>query len=108
MRIELSEGTAAEFKGVDHADVFTVPTGMNMNQTMTVAEVAVLLNVSPAYVVKLIRDGKLPPSANANGTHTVARRDAEAYRLRAKRRGRKALEGLARVSQEAGIYDKQK
>ena len=81
---------------------------MNMNQTMTVAEVAVLLSVSPAYVVKLIRDGKLPASANANGTHTVARRDAKACRLEAKRRGRKALEELARVSQEAGIYGKQK
>jgi len=40
--------------------------------------------------------------------HTVARKDAEAYRLSAKRRGRKALEELARVSQEAEIYDKQK
>ncbi|WP_344676418.1 hypothetical protein [Paraburkholderia graminis] len=79
-----------------------------MNQTMTVAEVAVLPNVSPAYVVKLIRDGKLSARANADGTHAVASRDAEAYRLRAKRRGRKALKELARVSQEAGIYGKQK
>jgi excisionase family DNA binding protein len=108
MRIEFSEGTAAEFKGVDHADVFTVTTGMNMDQTMTVAEVAVLLNVSPAYVVKLIRDGRLAASANADGTHAVASTDGEAYRLSARRRGRKALEELARVSQEAGIYGKQK
>ncbi|TCF98355.1 hypothetical protein BZM26_25880 [Paraburkholderia strydomiana] len=79
-----------------------------MDSTLTVAEAAVLLNVSPAYVVKLIRDGKLPASANANGTHTVARRDAEAYRLKAKRRGRKALEELARQSQEVGLYDKQR
>ncbi|WP_244814217.1 helix-turn-helix domain-containing protein [Caballeronia sp. Lep1P3] len=78
-----------------------------MSQPMTVAEVAALLNVTPKYVVKLIRDGKLPASANTDGTHTVARRDAEAYRLNAKRRGRKALEELARVSQEAGIYGKQ-
>ncbi|MFM0377813.1 helix-turn-helix domain-containing protein [Paraburkholderia strydomiana] len=75
---------------------------------MSVEQVAKMLNVSPAYVVALIRDGKLPASANANGTHTVEREDAEAYRLEARRRGRKALEELARVSQEAGIYDKQK
>jgi len=49
---------------------------MNMNQTMTIAEVAVLLNVSPAYVVKLIRDGKVPASASADGRHTVASTDA--------------------------------
>ncbi|MDR6202147.1 helix-turn-helix domain-containing protein [Paraburkholderia graminis] len=108
MRIEFSEGTAAEFKGVDHADVLTVPTGMNMNQTMTVPEVAAMLNVTPKYVVKLIRDGKLRASVSADGRHTVASRDAKAYRLEARRRGRKALEELARVSQEAGIYGKQK
>ncbi len=77
-----------------------------MNQTMTVAEVAVMSNVAPKYVVKLIRDGKLLACANANGTHTVARLDAERYRLEARRRGRKALEELARVSQEAGLYAK--
>ncbi|MFM0480559.1 helix-turn-helix domain-containing protein [Paraburkholderia strydomiana] len=97
-----------ESEAVDDAGLLTVPTGMNMSQIMTVAEVAAMLNVSPAYVVALIRDGRLPASANANGTHTVARRDAKAYRLEAKRRGRKALEELARVSQEAGIYGKQK
>ncbi|MGY6122171.1 helix-turn-helix domain-containing protein (plasmid) [Paraburkholderia strydomiana] len=79
-----------------------------MNETMTVPEVAAMLNVTPKYVVKLIRDGKLRASASADGRHTVARRDAEAYRLSAKRRGRKALGELARVSQEAGIYRKQK
>jgi excisionase family DNA binding protein len=79
-----------------------------MTQTMTVPEVAAMLNVTPKYVVKLIRDGELPANANANGTHTVARKDAEAYLLEANRRGRKALEELARVSQEAGIYGKQK
>ncbi|MDR6205443.1 helix-turn-helix domain-containing protein [Paraburkholderia graminis] len=108
MRIEFSEGTAAEFKGVDHADVLTVSKGAYMDETMTVPEVAAMLNVTPKYVVKLILDGKLPASANADGTRTVARTDAEAYRLRAKRRGRKALKELARVSQEAGIYGKQK
>jgi len=79
-----------------------------MNKALSVAQVAKMLNVSPAYVVKLIRDGKLRTSANADGTHAVASTDAKAYRLSAKRRGRKALEELARVSQEAGIYGKQK
>ena len=67
-----------------------------------------MLNVTPKYVVKLIRDGELPASANANGTHTVARKDAEAYLLEVNRGSRTALEELARVSQEAEIYDKQK
>jgi excisionase family DNA binding protein len=79
-----------------------------MNKALSVAQVAKLLNVTPKYVVALIRDGKLPASANANGRHTVARKDAEAYRLEARRRSRTALEELARVSQEAEIYDKQK
>jgi hypothetical protein len=108
MRIESSEDTAAEFKGVDHADVLNVSKGAYMDETMTGPEVAAMLNVTPKYVVNLIRDGKLAASANADGTHAVASTDAEAYRLSAKRRGRKALEELARVSQEAGIYGKQK
>ncbi|MFM0484787.1 helix-turn-helix domain-containing protein [Paraburkholderia strydomiana] len=108
MHTLLFDSIPAGFKGVNHAGPSTVPMGGNMNQTMTVAEVAVVLNTTPKYVVKLIRDGKLPAIANANGTHTVEREDAEAYRLEARRRGRKALEELARVSQEAGIYGKQK
>jgi hypothetical protein len=79
-----------------------------MNKALSVAQVAVMLNVTPKYVVKLIRDGKFSASANADGTHAVASTDAEAYRLSAERRGRKALEELARVSQEAEIYGKQK
>ncbi|PRX33448.1 excisionase family DNA binding protein [Paraburkholderia sp. BL18I3N2] len=42
-----------------------------MKQAMTVAEVAAALNVTPMYVVKLIRDGKLPANASADGRHTV-------------------------------------
>ncbi|MGY6121554.1 hypothetical protein ACW9YQ_14500 (plasmid) [Paraburkholderia strydomiana] len=79
-----------------------------MSQPMTVAEVTALLNVTPKYVVKLIRDGKLRASLDANGTHTVASKDAEGYRLKARRRGRKALEELARESQEVGLYDEQR
>jgi excisionase family DNA binding protein len=108
MHTLLFDSIAAGFKGVDLAGSPTVPMGISMNKALSVAQVAKMLNVSPAYVVALIRDGKLPASANANGTHTVEREDAEAYRLEARRRGRKALEELARVSQEAGIYDKQK
>ncbi|MFM0292141.1 helix-turn-helix domain-containing protein [Paraburkholderia sp. RL17-380-BIE-A] len=78
-----------------------------MNQTMTVAEVAVMLNVTPAYVVKLIGNGKLRARRNPDGRYTVARKEAEAYRLRGRRRGRRALENLARVSESADIYNKQ-
>lgn len=76
--------------------------------TYDCAEVAVMLSVSPAYVVKLIGNGKLRASGNSDGKRTVSREEAEAYRLRAKQRGRNALEELARVSQEAAIYGKQK
>lgn len=102
-----SKGIVAGLKGANRPSSPTVPMGGDMNQPMTVAEVAALLNVTPKYVVKLIRDGKLPASADANGTHTVARKGAEAYRLKARRRGRKALEELARTSQEVGLYDKE-
>jgi hypothetical protein len=55
-----------------------------------------------------IGDGKLRRSKNLDGKHTVARKEAEAYRLSAEQRGRNAREELARVSQEAEIYGKQK
>lgn len=74
--------------------------------TMSVAEVAKLLNVSPTYVLRLIADGKLTAVMNTDGTRSVDRADAEAYRLRAKGRARKALEELGRASQEAGLYKK--
>lgn len=32
-----------------------------MNEALSVAQVAVILNVTPKYVVKLIRDGKGAP-----------------------------------------------
>lgn len=55
-----------------------------MNQIMTVAEVAVMLNDSPAYVVKLIGDGKLRASKNPDGTHTVARKEGGGLALESK------------------------
>jgi hypothetical protein len=58
-----------------------------MDKALSVAQVAAMLNVSPAYVAKPIRDGKLRASANADGAHTISSMGAEAYRLRAKRRG---------------------
>ena len=77
-----------------------------MSDTLTIAEVATLLNVTRSYVLRLIADGKLRATANTDGTRAIARTDAEAYRLQARKRGRKALEKLARVSQEAEMYRK--
>jgi excisionase family DNA binding protein len=74
--------------------------------TMSVSEVAALLHVSPAYVLRLIVDGKLSAVMNTDGTRAVVRADAEEYRLRARKRARKALEELGRASQEAGLYKK--
>jgi excisionase family DNA binding protein len=81
---------------------------MSMSDTLTVAEVATLLNVTRRYVLKLISDGKLRARTSTDGTHAVDRADAEAYQLQAKERSRKALGELARVSQEADSYNKQK
>jgi len=75
--------------------------------TLTVAEVATLLNVSRRYVLRLIDDGKLRAVTAADGTRVIERADAEAYRLQAKERGHKALEELGRVTQEADAYKKQ-
>lgn len=81
---------------------------MSMSNTLTVAEVATLLNVTRRYVLKLISDGKLRATNGADGRRAIDRTDAEAYQLQAKERGRKALGELARVSQEADSYNKQK
>ncbi|WP_172170304.1 helix-turn-helix domain-containing protein [Paraburkholderia elongata] len=75
-----------------------------MDDTLSVAEVATLLNVTRKHVLRLITDGKLPAITGTDGTRAVDRADAEAYGLQARKRARKALEELARVSQEAGLY----
>jgi hypothetical protein len=69
-----------------------------MSDTMTVAEVATLLNATRPYVLKLIADGR----------RAVDRQAAEAYRAQAQARAREALAELARVSKEAGLYNKRK
>ncbi|SEB92197.1 DNA binding domain-containing protein, excisionase family [Burkholderia sp. WP9] len=78
-----------------------------MSHTLTVAEVATLLNVTPRYVLQLIADSKLRATTGTDGRRAVDRDDAEAYRLQAKERGRKALEELCRVTQKADAYKKQ-
>jgi excisionase family DNA binding protein len=79
-----------------------------MNHSMTVAEVATLLNFTRSYVLKLITAGKLWATTGTDGRRAIERADAEAYQMQSKERGRKALEEPARVSQEADSYNKQK
>jgi hypothetical protein len=77
-----------------------------MHDLMSVAEVARLLNVTPQYVVeRLLRTHVLRPVFRIHGRRYVVRSKAEAYYHRRRRIGRRALGELARVSQEAGLYE---
>jgi hypothetical protein len=74
---------------------------------MSVADVAQFLNVSRSYVVRrLLRKHVFRPVLVLCGRRYVLRSKAEAYCRKRRRIARKALRELARVSQEAGLYDK--
>lgn len=70
------------------------------------ADVARMLNVSRTYVrKKLMRKHVLSPVLVRRGRKFVLRRKVERYHRKRQRIGLKALRELARVSQEAGLYD---
>jgi excisionase family DNA binding protein len=73
---------------------------------MSVTELAKLLFVSKTYVhKKLLRKHTLRPVRVRRGRRFVLRAKAEAYRRKRQRIARGALRELARVSQEARLYD---
>lgn len=81
----------------------------NARDLMSVAELARLLFVSRAYVVKkLLRKHILRPVTVRRGRKFVLRAKAEAYRRKRQRIARRALRELARISQEVGLYDNTK
>jgi hypothetical protein len=74
---------------------------------MSVAQVAVLLNVSQGCVVRrLLRTHAFRPVVVVGGHWYVLRANAEAYRRKQCRVASRALWELARISQEAGLYEK--
>lgn len=73
---------------------------------MSVAELALLLFVSKTYVSKkLLRKHPSRPVPVRRGRVSVLRAKAEAYRRKRQRIARGALRELARVSQEARLYE---
>lgn len=62
--------------------------------------------MTPGYVLRLITEEKLRATVAKGGRRNVNRADVEAYRVQQQARSRNALEELANVSQEAGLYKK--
>jgi len=75
------------------------------HELMSVAELAQLLNVSRAYVVRvLLCKHAFRPVVMVGGRRYVLRAKAEAYHLKRQKIARRALRELSRTSQEAGLY----
>lgn len=75
-----------------------------MHAELTTAEAASLLNVSRPHLIKQLEAGELP--FHMVGTHRRLRLvDVLAYRDRQDARAAAALDELARVNEELGLYD---
>lgn len=79
------------------ASVRVVPTPA----TLAIDDTATVLNVSTAYVTKLVQDGVLRPDANGE----FNREDVLTYKQEQAQRTHEALEELVRLSEEMGLYD---
>lgn len=80
--------------------IFIVPA----NKEVTTQEAADLLNVSRPFLIKLLEEGKIP--FIKVGTHRRIRfSDLMDYKQRRDEKRERALEEIAQVSQELGIYD---
>jgi len=72
--------------------------------TLTTQQTAELLNVSRPFVIKLIESGELP--FHMMGVHRMVRtEDALAYKKASYERAIAALEEMAAIDQEHGVYD---
>jgi excisionase family DNA binding protein len=75
---------------------------------LSVAEVAKRLHLSPVYVVrKLLHTRALGPVFVVRGRRYFLRAQVEAYRRKRRRIARRALSEIARISQEAGLYERE-
>ena len=74
------------------------------DEELTTREAAELLNVSRPYLTRLLKEGEIP-SHKVGSHHRVYRRDVLAYKRRRLEQSEEAMQELARLSQELGLYD---
>ena len=90
----------AALKGLMDKKIVSVNT---IDEMLTTGQAADLLNVSRPYVVKLIKEGKIP-SVMVGSHHKVRFVDAMTYREQRRKVGAAALQSLCDDSQAAGEY----
>ena len=74
-------------------------------QDLTTQQAAALLGVSRPFFVKLLESGALP--FHVTGTHRrVYLKDLSTYKEQRDRERRKALDQMAKETEELGLYDK--
>lgn len=74
-------------------------------QDLTTQQAAALLGVSRQFFVKLLESGALP--FHVSGTHRrVYLKDLLTYKEQRDRERRKALDQMAKETEELGLYDK--
>ncbi|MFT4437892.1 helix-turn-helix domain-containing protein [Caballeronia sp. 15715] len=86
-----------------------MPTALNAaahDRMLSTGEVATILNVSRPYVVRLADSGQLGAvKRNADGRRLIPAAAVEDYRREQNSNATIALNELAVISQEAGLYD---
>ncbi len=104
-RIELPESARGLLRQVVHALASARPVEViALRKRLTNRQTAHVLNVSPRYVVQLLDEGQLPFSWDASRPW-IARDVVLAYKQRRDAERREALDEMARLSQEMGLYD---
>jgi excisionase family DNA binding protein len=73
-----------------------------LGRELTPRQAAELLGVSRPFVVKLLREGRIP-SRTVGSHHRVALEDVLAYKVETDAERRRALDLLARESEEMGL-----
>ncbi len=71
---------------------------------LTESDAADILNVSRAYLLKLLEDDEIP-HGNTRSLCRVRMDDLMAYKTESDRRADEALDELVAISQELGLYD---